>query len=192
MFNTHFLTKSTTTLSYHYTNTNTLYQLQKNLSNFICLLNPDNKRSLVFLCIGTDRSTGDSLGPLVGTHLQSMSAKINLFGTLSDPVHAVNLQENLHLINTLFNNPFVIAIDASLGKSSQIGYINLRQGSLKPGAAIKKDLPEVGDCTITGVVNSGGFLEHLVLQNTRLSIVYSMSEIIARSIFLTCNHLGSR
>ena len=27
------------------------------------------KRGVVFLCIGTDRSTGDSLGPLIGHKL---------------------------------------------------------------------------------------------------------------------------
>lgn len=190
MFN--FLTKKSNTLSYHYSNQTTLYHLYKNLSNFIYELNPDNERSLVFLCIGTDRSTGDSLGPLVGTHLQSMSSRTNIFGTLSDPVHAVNLNDKLQHINELFKNPLIIAIDASLGKSSQIGYINLRQGSLKPGAGINKDLPAVGDCAITGVVNSGGCLEHLVLQNTRLAIVYGMSKIIARSIFLTCNYLKTK
>ena len=30
------------------------------------------KRGVVFLCIGTDRSTGDSLGPLIGYKLRKM------------------------------------------------------------------------------------------------------------------------
>ena len=29
-----------------------------------------DKRPIIFLCIGTDRSTGDSLGPLIGYKLQ--------------------------------------------------------------------------------------------------------------------------
>ena len=29
------------------------------------------RRQVVFLCIGTDRSTGDSLGPLIGSRLEA-------------------------------------------------------------------------------------------------------------------------
>ena len=34
-----------------------------------------SKRVIIFLCIGTDRSTGDSLGPLVGYKLKSLKKK---------------------------------------------------------------------------------------------------------------------
>ncbi|MGB4008573.1 MAG: DUF1256 domain-containing protein, partial [Bacillota bacterium] len=35
---------------------------------------------------------------------------------------------------------------------------------------------------ITGIVNVGGFMEYLVLQNTRLSLVIRMAEAIAGGI----------
>lgn len=55
-----------------------------------------NKRGVVFLCIGTDRSTGDSLGPLIGYKLRQMRLpKTTVFGTLERPVHAMNLERYL-------------------------------------------------------------------------------------------------
>lgn len=147
-------------------------------------LNSDFRKDVIFLCIGTDRATGDSLGPLVGTRLKSFQNSAHVFGTLENPVHATNISNVLDNLENSFNKRLIIAVDASLGQSNRIGYINVRKGSLKPGTALKKSLPEVGDCNITAVVNVGGLLDHLVLQNTRLHIVYKMSDLIARSLFL--------
>jgi len=63
-----------------------------------------------------------------------------------------------------------------------IGYITVGEGPLKPGAGVNKELPQVGDAYITGVVNVGGFMEYLVLQNTRLSLVIRMADAIARGV----------
>lgn len=41
----------------------------------------------------------------------------------------------------------------------------------------------MGDIHISGIVNVGGLMEYLVLQNTRLHLVMSMAELIARSLF---------
>ena len=141
-------------------------------------------RELVFLCIGTDRATGDCLGPLVGSRLKSLSPAAAVYGTLETPIHATNLQEALNEISTIYTQPFIIAVDACLGNADRIGYINVRRGSLKPGTALNKSLPEVGDFHISGVVNVGGFFEHMVLQNTRLFIVYKMADIIAKGLYL--------
>ena len=46
------------------------------------------KEGVMFLCIGTDRSTGDSLGPLVGHKLRRQRLKgAAVIGTLDKPVH---------------------------------------------------------------------------------------------------------
>lgn len=141
-------------------------------------------RELVFLCIGTDRATGDCLGPLVGSRLKSLCPSAAIYGTLEMPVHATNLQEVLDEIFTVYTHPFIIAVDACLGNADRIGYINVRRGSLKPGTALNKTLPEVGDFHISAVVNVGGFFEHMVLQNTRLFIVHKMADIIAKGLYL--------
>ena len=140
-------------------------------------------RPAIILCIGTDRSTGDALGPLIGTHLSRLNLpQLHVYGTLDEPVHATNLVDNIQSIHHSFVNPFIIAIDACLGRIDSIGCITLSDGPLKPGAGVHKQLPEVGEAHMTGIVNVGGFMEYMVLQNTRLNLVWRMSENISSLI----------
>ncbi|HHT06772.1 MAG TPA: spore protease YyaC [Hydrogenispora sp.] len=139
--------------------------------------------SCVLLCIGTDRSTGDSLGPLVGTKVEDhLPPQVTVYGTLDRPVHAVNLEATIKEIEENFTNPFIIAVDACLGRTESIGYINIKPGPLYPGTGVNKHLPAVGQMHIVGVVNVGGFMEYLVLQNTRLSLVMRMAEVISTGL----------
>ncbi len=143
-------------------------------------------RPIVFVCIGTDRSTGDSLGPLIGTLLsERRQDSFLVYGTLEDPIHAVNLQEKLEEIHQKHHNPFIIGIDACLGRLKSVGTIQLNEGPLKPGAGVNKELPDVGEMHITGIVNVSGFMEFFVLQNTRLSLVMKMAKTIVDGIMIT-------
>ncbi|MDP5276069.1 spore protease YyaC [Chengkuizengella axinellae] len=161
--------------------TNGLYQMLSNVSN----------RKIIVLCIGSDRSTGDSLGPLVGYHLsQFKNSSFKIFGTLDEPVHAVNLNDKITEIKNQYHNPFIIAVDACLGKVTSVGHIQIGDGPLKPGAGVNKNLPAVGDIHVTGIVNVSGFMEYFVLQNTRLNLVVNMSKIIADSIQLSTRYFG--
>ncbi|MDZ5471658.1 spore protease YyaC [Bacillus sp. 31A1R] len=140
-------------------------------------------RPVVFVCIGTDRSTGDSLGPLVGTLLsEKVISPFHVYGTLEDPIHAVNLEEKLIEIKKKHFNPIIIGIDACLGRLKSVGVIQIGEGPVKPGAGVNKDLPPVGDLHITGIVNVSGFMEFFVLQNTRLNLVLKMAKMIAAGI----------
>ena len=47
-----------------------------------------------------------------------------------------------------------------------------------------KNLPEVGDVFITGIVNVSGSFEQLLLQTTRLSTVFHMAEAITQGILI--------
>ncbi|GKU25829.1 spore protease YyaC [Clostridium folliculivorans] len=141
------------------------------------------KRPIVFICIGTDRSTGDSLGPLVGEKLKYMiQNEVYIYGNLKEPVHAKNLNSILDEINCKFNNPFIIAIDACLGDLDNVGKIYIDKKPLLPGIAVNKNLPPVGDISILGVVNISGSLEFMVLQNTRLYTVMTIADAISRGI----------
>ena len=141
------------------------------------------ERPIVVVCIGTDRSTGDSLGPLIGSFLEEKGdSPFHVYGTLEDPIHAVNLEEKLADINKRHFRPFIIGFDACLGRLKSVGSIQLHPGPVKPGSAVNKVLPEVGDIHLTGIVNVSGFMEFFVLQNTRLSLVVKMARTIADSI----------
>jgi len=138
---------------------------------------------LVALCIGTDRSIGDALGPLVGSRLQgSVPDGVTVLGTLDKPVHAGNLADALAWVERTFRRPLVLAVDACLGRAESVGYLAVGPGSLRPGAGVSKSLPPAGDLYLTGVVNVGGFMEYFVLQNTRLSLVMRMAQVAAAGL----------
>jgi putative sporulation protein YyaC len=137
---------------------------------------------IVVVCIGTDRATGDCLGPLIGYKVKDMKYRnVHVYGTLDEPVHAKNLCEYVELFNK-FEKPFIIAVDACLGKLERIGFVNIKEGPLCPGSGVNKNLPAIGNINITGIVNVGGFMEVMILQNTRLSIVMNMANLIANGI----------
>lgn len=137
-----------------------------------------NVDDVLFLCIGTDRSSGDCLAPLVGMYLEGLGYK-NVYGTIDNPVHAVNLADTIDMLD---KSKVIIAIDASLGSSDHIGKMSLIQGNIKAGAGVGKDLPEVGDYGIFGCVNISGYMEYHVLQNTRLSRTMKLAKDITSAI----------
>lgn len=142
----------------------------------------DMGRLRAVLCIGSDRSTGDALGPLVGTRLQSFLLPATLIlGTLAEPVHALNLGSRLGRLQAE-GCSWTIAVDASLGKPGHVGLIEVGDGPLYPGAGVHKKLPPAGQIYISGIVNLGGFMEQMVLQSTRLYRVIELADVIAEGI----------
>lgn len=163
------------------------------------------KNKVLYLCIGSDRSTGDSLGPLIGHMLTCKDRRYqhgqyrepdapvrqkaaygygrpDVLGTLRQPVHAVNLEEIIELIEQEYQDAVVVAIDASIGSREHVGCITLSKGAMKPGLGVSKDLTAVGHISITGIVGSQGRFEPLILQNTRLSVVMELADCICRGI----------
>lgn len=138
---------------------------------------------IVILCIGTDRATGDCLGPLVGDYLKSMVPDLPVFGTLSHPVHALNLEETISEIYETYENPFIIAVDASLGVPEHIGYATLSASPLVPGKGVNKKLPAIGNLSITGIVNVAGFPNSVLLQSTRLHTVVTLANCIGSALY---------
>ena len=130
--------------------------------------------------MGTDRSTGDSLGPLVGTLLLWNAFEGQVLGDLENPVHAENLESATSRLPS--GEGLVIGVDACLGTRQEVGTVMVRPGPLRPGLGVKKRLTPVGDLYVAGVVNVGGFMEYMVLQNTRLSLVLRMAQIIAAGL----------
>lgn len=140
-----------------------------------------------FVCIGTDRSTGDSLAPLVGTMLTQLGYT-NVIGTIDDPLHNLNKKEKLKLIDP---SKTVIAIDAAVGNKENIGQLSISEGFIQMGVAVRKDKEhnlEVGDYAIKGIVcraYKDSHMNYLELQDTRLSMVLKMAQHIAEAIIRT-------
>lgn len=141
------------------------------------------KSGVVFLCIGTDRSTGDSLGPLIGYKLRQMRmSRATVFGTLECPVHAMNLEDYSTVLRNCYRDDLIVAVDASVGNREHVGYVTLGKGALKPGLGVSKELHPVGDIFITGIVGSCGNYDPLMLQSVRLSVVMRMADCISKGI----------
>ncbi len=166
----------------HYKN----MKASKTISDKLITFLPADFSPIIALCIGTDRSTGDSLGPLTGTLFSRMNPQqLVVYGTLHKPIHAINLDDCIKDIYHTYKKPFIIAIDASLGKHSSVGHLITNSGSIQPGSALQKNLAPVGDAHITGIVNIGGLMDYAVLQSTRLSMVHDMATQLATILFKT-------
>ena len=143
-----------------------------------------SNRNIIFVCIGTDRTTGDSLGPLIGYKLRFVkNNNINIYGSLENPIHSNNLSDILDKIKTNYKDPFIIAVNASLGSFQNVGKIIIENKPLHPSSSLGKDLSPIGDMNITGIVNISGNSEFMILQNTRLYTVMSLADSIAGGIY---------
>lgn len=159
------------------------------LANKLTEVLSNTQKEVIFLCVGSDRSTGDSFGPMVGSMLKEKDIPFPVYGTLEEPVHALNLKKTLKEIAHQHKGAFIVGIDACLGDESQIGLIILNEGSFIPGNALNKDLPNVGDFHMKAIVN---YLDQISpvqsLSSTRLFTVMKLAEImtkiITQSIFI--------
>lgn len=144
----------------------------------------------LFLCIGTDKFIGDCLGPITGTFLNKLNIACPIFGTLENPVHAVNLTRTVIEIKARYPRHKIIAIDACLGTDDGIGHIQVRDGCIQPGRGVGKKLLSVGDLAIIGIVDSfceaddSKYSSYFLSHNVRLNLVMKMAEVITKSIYL--------
>ena len=143
------------------------------------------KKDIVIINIGTDKCIGDCLGPLVGSNLQGLVGdNIYVYGTLDEPIHALNIHDKLYEIYEKHKDAFIIGVDACLGNVDHIGRIEVRDQPLKPGKGVGKKLPPVGDVSIVGIVDDSENAEFFSNRLIRLSFIYKL----ANSIELLLNH----
>ena len=145
---------------------------------------PGDARPLVFLCIGTDRATGDAFGPLVGSGLANLGIE-PVYGNLDEPLHAVNLTAKLTSIHARHKNPLIVAVDACLGKARKKGEVIVKQGAISPGLAKGDEIARVGDVSIMGVISNGALSAAkplAALASARLGLVMRMAWVVIEGI----------
>lgn len=151
----------------------------------------------VFLCIGTDRIIGDSLGPIVGTMLQEKLEKYNFFnisiyGTLQENICYTNIQDVLKVINKKHKNACIIVIDAALSHEDNIGKIFVSKEKMILGKGLSKQKIEVGDISIKAVVGKNYKLSKYnfsSLQNISLNVVIRLAQLISDGIYETIKYI---
>jgi len=154
------------------------------------LFNIADTRPPILLCIGTDRVTGDCFGPLVGTMLLNLhSVNTYIYGTLENPVTALNLLQTVAFIKFKHPNRTILAIDSSLGKESDVGNIRVIADGIYPGAATGKNLPKVGDFSLTATIAPLG--KSSLLYGVRLGFVHKLAQRAAHAINLALKDFGN-
>ncbi|HIU51718.1 MAG TPA: spore protease YyaC [Candidatus Merdicola faecigallinarum] len=147
---------------------------------------------LVFLCIGTDKMTGDSFGPLVGHQLKRLLKNfetikhIIVLGDLEENVCATNIYEKVEKIKKNCEKPYIIAIDSALSRKEDIGKIFVSKKGICVRKGIQKKHEQIGNASIKGVVAKDYKIPQInyeILQNTPLRIIIKLSEEIANGIF---------
>jgi putative sporulation protein YyaC len=131
--------------------------------------------NVTFLCIGTDRSTGDALGPLTGSRLLEYGFP-NVVGTLPEPCDADTLSARIAGIPP---GQIIIAVDACLGSPLTLGYYLAAAGPLLPAQSVGLQLPAVGHYSLAAVVDLNGPKPYKTLQTTPLHRVMTMADQIA-------------
>jgi putative sporulation protein YyaC len=147
---------------------------------------------IVIICIGSVKLQGDSLGPMIGSYLCEQLSKrerIHIYGTVEQPIHALNLLKTISHTAEEHGNGYIIAIDGCLGQFYKIGTLQLVDAPLEPGVGVGKQLPSIGHIHLKGVVNHYGSLGPKVLENTSISFIQDTAKIMGNSILQACEQI---
>lgn len=138
------------------------------------------KYPFIVLCIGTDKSISDSLGPFCGMFLKRHS-QLPVFGTLEKPVHRENLLFTMDVIRLLHPRHMILAIDAAYGMREDSGSVILINDGIVPAGYADGTMYKAGDIALIGVTDYPGS-ERDWLNKVRISTVYEMAEMISGAI----------
>lgn len=160
-------------------------------SNIICNLTENKVYSnILFLCIGTNRITGDTFGPIVGHKLKRLyedTKNIDVIGDLENIVCDSNIEYVLKDIYMKYTNPFVVAIDSALTcREEIIGKVLVNDVGIYLGKGLGKKRICVGDMSVKGIVAKD--LQNprrnlCILQNINLGFVMNMADTVANGIY---------
>lgn len=143
-------------------------------------------KDIIFLCVGTSRSLGDRVGPLVGESLKSKG--FTVYGTMDDQVHALNISDVYEQIKREYPDRFIFCVDACVTEfPEKVGLISLVSSPLRPGTGVGKELGSYGDCCISGVTLcrvEDDFETNVLLHLVGIGLVKSISEKIVEVISL--------
>ena len=128
-------------------------------------------KNLVFLCIGTTKIIGDSVGPRVGDRLRANGVDAFVYGNTFRQVTAINVDDYIKMIKTRHADDLVVVIDAALGKCSDIGSIKVTKNGIKPGGAFNRGKQRVGDVGILAVVGDADGDRMMELKNRDVKFI---------------------
>ena len=138
----------------------------------------------VVVCIGTDALIGDSLGPIVGTMLESERSDLFVYGALNKTITAKEVKTVTRFLSKVHKDNKVLVIDAAVGNKQDVGKIKISDAPIKPGLGADKELPALGDVSIVSVISERSKNNYIFSTTPRLSPIFSTAKIIAEAIEL--------
>lgn len=156
-------------------------------------------KNIIFLCIGTNKIIGDSIGPIVGTSLKTLlqtnsklkqnleinNKNIKVIGDVFSNISYQNIDENMQNIKNSVEDNYVIVIDSALSSENNIGKIFVQNRGLKYAESLKRKNTIIGDMSIKAVVGKNmqnRFKNFKILKNISSKRIVAMSNILSNGI----------
>lgn len=147
----------------------------------------------VILCIGTNKIIGDSLGPAVGDLLiMEYNVDAYVYGHTARPINGINYNDYLKHIDMHHKDNLIIAVDACVGKSKDVGKIKCSLNGIQAGGALNKGYKRIGDIGILGIVAEAQLKDNLsILKNVDQTLINNLSKSIAEIVSKLISDINS-
>lgn len=140
--------------------------------------------SIVFICIGSNKVTGDCLGPLVGSYLKSMY-KATVYGDMENPINYQNAEKIMKKVENNNGESLKVVIDSALGKN--IGDIIIDDGKVEIGKGLNKNKNIYGDISIKVVVGKNYHNNIKNIQELKNKNIEEIDKIAIDVVKMICN-----
>ena len=161
--------------------------MQNNISKVLEKeINNNYNYQKVFLCVGTNKCIGDSLGPRVGEILlrKIKQNNIYIFGNIEQNVTYNNINIILEKIYNKIINPYLIIIDSALSDREYIGNIIINKKNMTIGSGLNKNDYQLGNLSIKGIVGEN--------QNSSINNFNTLSHVSKKLIEKLSKHISNQ
>ena len=140
-------------------------------------------KETVVLCVGSDKVSGDCLGPTVGSLLiEKYNVNAFVYGCIGRTVNSLNIAEYKDFLREKHPNAFIIAVDACLGSKNDVGKIKINDKGVAAGLAVGRKTGRIGDIGVLGIVSEISKDNLSALLSSPYSMVYELAEKVAGKV----------
>ena len=145
--------------------------------------------NVVILCVGTNKIAGDCIGPIVGKKLGRLlnnNSNVVVLGNCKSTLNFNNAKNIWEQVKKDYSNPFIITVDAALGKKEMINKIVTSTGYIKIGSALGNGTYYPSHINIKGVVGeySNDLQENIkTLKNVEKNKINDLSNQITYRLY---------
>lgn len=130
-----------------------ILEVEKNISIIEKLEKVKNqKRNVVFLCVGNSSVWFDSFGPIVGSFLQTRGVDNFVYGNVRSNILMKNICEYVDMIHKFHVNPYIIVVDSSVSDVSSFELLVKEESTIC--GAFSENPCQIGDLKIACLVPS--------------------------------------